>query len=53
MGTALKRVPDHVGDVWLIVTDFAERSFQGVCERRRLLLRMNCSTTQRFDLNRF
>jgi|HubBroStandDraft_6_1064221.scaffolds.fasta_scaffold1681766_1 hypothetical protein len=25
-GTALKRIPDHVGDVWLIVADFAEQA---------------------------
>jgi hypothetical protein len=24
LGTALKKVPDRVGDVWLIVADFAE-----------------------------
>lgn len=26
LGTALKRVPDHVGDAWLVVADFAERA---------------------------
>ncbi len=26
MGTALKGIPDQVGDVWLIVADFAERT---------------------------
>jgi hypothetical protein len=25
LGTALKKVPDDVGDLWLIVADFAER----------------------------
>ncbi len=25
VGTALKRIPDQVGDAWLIVADFAER----------------------------
>jgi len=26
LSTALKKVPDHVGDVWLIIADFAERT---------------------------
>jgi hypothetical protein len=26
LGTALKKVPDHVGDAWLVVADFAERT---------------------------
>jgi hypothetical protein len=26
LSTALKKVPDHVGDLWLIIADFAERT---------------------------
>ena len=32
LGTALKKVPHHVGDIWLIVADFAERTVNETIE---------------------
>jgi hypothetical protein len=32
LSTALKKVPDHVGDLWLIVADFAERTVNEAIE---------------------
>jgi len=32
LSTALKKVPDHVGDLWLIVADFTERTVNQAIE---------------------
>jgi hypothetical protein len=32
LSTALKKVPDHVADVWLVVADFAERAVNAAIE---------------------
>jgi hypothetical protein len=32
LSTALKKVPDDVGDLWLIVADFAERTVNAAIE---------------------
>ncbi len=32
LNTALKKVPDHVGDLWLVVADFAEQTVHEAIE---------------------
>lgn len=32
LSTALKKIPDHAGDVWLVVADFAERTVNEAIE---------------------